>query len=175
VTRTSAGPTILTAPDWVARIPGGATIALTGSGGGILGADAVFTAIESLFLATGHPRDLTVVHALGIGDGSHTRLNRFAHHGMVARVIGGHWCWSPHTQDLVAAAAIEAYALPSSCGTRAWRDLTTCSPSLNCTADVELGQIRSPRRREITGWHVRCWNRASGPIDKGTICRVKTV
>ena len=76
-------------------VPDGAVLALTGSGGGILEADHVFAALERRFLSEGHPRDLTVVHGLGIGDGPTTGMSRFAHEGMVKRVIGGHWARPP--------------------------------------------------------------------------------
>jgi acyl CoA:acetate/3-ketoacid CoA transferase len=94
-------------------IPDSAVVALTGSGGGILEADHIFAAIERRFLAEGHPRDLTVVHGLGIGDGPTTGLSRFAHEGLVKRVIGGHWSWSRSMQKLAAADAIEAYSFPA--------------------------------------------------------------
>ena len=70
-----------TAREAVARIPDGATVAISGSGGGLLEPDAILAAIEASFLETGHPRDLTVVHALGIGDGKGSGMGRFAHEG----------------------------------------------------------------------------------------------
>ena len=91
----------------------GDVIAITGNGGGMLEADAIFEAIEARFLATGHPRDLVLVHALGVGDGRQRGVNRFAHKGMVRRVIGGHWSWSPRMQALARDNAIEAFTLPS--------------------------------------------------------------
>lgn len=94
-------------------IKDGAVVALTGSGGGILEADHVFAAVERRFLTEGHPRDLTVIHGLGIGDGPTTGLSRFAHEGMVRRVVGGHWSWSQPMQELAATNAIEAYSFPA--------------------------------------------------------------
>ena len=88
-------------------------VALSGSGGGLIEADAIHAALERRFLATGHPRGLTLIHALGQGDAKERGLNRFAHEGMVARVIGGHWTWSPRMQALAEADAIEAYTLPA--------------------------------------------------------------
>src|SRR6218665_3478440 len=76
----------------------GATIALAGSGGGLLEPDAVLAQLEQRFLKTGHPRDLTVVHALRIGDGKGSGLGRFAHAGMLRRVSGGHLSWAPLMQ-----------------------------------------------------------------------------
>ncbi|WP_334176468.1 CoA-transferase [Pseudoxanthobacter sp.] len=96
-----------------ALIADGATIALAGSGGGLIEPDAVLAALEQRFLATGHPRDLTVIHALGIGDGRGSGLGRLAHEGMVRRVIGGHWSWSPAMQKLAREEKIAAYSLPA--------------------------------------------------------------
>src|SRR6218665_1421789 len=76
----------------------GATIARVGSGGGLLDPDAVLAQLEQRFLKTGHPRDLTLVHALGIGDGKGCGLGRFAHAGMVRRLIGGHSSFAPANQ-----------------------------------------------------------------------------
>lgn len=94
-------------------IPDGATIAVTGSGGGLLEADAIFEALQARFKETGLPRDLTLIHALGFGDRDYRGANRFAHEGMVKRVIGGHWTWSRPMQKLAAENKIEAYSLPS--------------------------------------------------------------
>ncbi|MCW5665667.1 MAG: acyl CoA:acetate/3-ketoacid CoA transferase [Piscinibacter sp.] len=96
-----------------ARVFDGATVVLSGSGGGLQEADHVAAAIERRFLATGHPRDLTLVHGLGIGDGVESGVSRFAHEGMVKRVIGGHWTWSRRMQALARRNAIEAYTLPA--------------------------------------------------------------
>lgn len=95
--------------DIAGKIFDGATIALTGSGI-FLEADDLFAALEKSFLETGRPRDLTIVHALGIGDGRNSGLSRFAHEGMVRRVIGGHWSWSPSMQKLAQDNRIEAYS-----------------------------------------------------------------
>lgn len=91
----------LTDADFMAAaIFDGATVVLSGSGGGLVEPDHITEAIERRFLATGHPRDLTLIHALGIGDGVTSGISRFAHEGMVKRVIGGHWTWSKPMQKL---------------------------------------------------------------------------
>ncbi|WMS41372.1 CoA-transferase [Acuticoccus sp. MNP-M23] len=104
---------VMTPEAIAAEIADGATIAVTGSGGGMLEADTIYAAMEARFLATGHPRDLTLIHALGIGDRKTLGTNRFAHDGMVRRVIGGHWTWSKPMQALAKTNRIEAYSLPS--------------------------------------------------------------
>lgn len=91
----------------------GALVVLSGSGGGLVEADMICAAIEQRFLATGHPRNLTLVHGLGIGDGVASGITRFAHEGMVSRVIGGHWTWSKPMQKLGRENKIAAYTLPA--------------------------------------------------------------
>ena len=102
----------MNAEEFAVRIADEATVALTGSGI-FLEADCLFSALETSFLSTGHPRDLTIVHALGIGDGRDSGLSRFAHKGMVRRVIGGHWSWSPTMQLLAREGHIAAYSFPA--------------------------------------------------------------
>jgi propionate CoA-transferase len=72
-----------------------ATIALTGSGI-FLEVDEISPPIEQSFLNAGRPRDLIIVHVLG--DGRDSGLSRFAHKGLVRRVMGGHWSRSPRMQ-----------------------------------------------------------------------------
>lgn len=136
--------TTFASPDEAAGlIPDGATVALTGSGGGILEPDAILAAIERRFLASDHPRDLTVIHALGIGDGETTGLTHLAHEGLVRRVIGGHWSWSPKMQKLASSEAIEAYALPAGVIGGLLRESGARRPGL--TTRVGLGSFVDPR------------------------------
>jgi len=72
----------------VALIKDGDTVGLVGGGSGMVEATCLHAAVEKRFLETGHPGHLTVVHALGIGDQKSRGMNRFAHEGMVKRVIG---------------------------------------------------------------------------------------
>jgi propionate CoA-transferase len=125
-----------------AAIFDGATIALTGSGI-FLEADEIFAAIEQSFLRTGHPRDLTLVHALGIGDGRDSGLSRFAHEGMVRRVIGGHWSWSPRMQKLAADNLIEAYSFPAGAISNLMREIGARRPGL--ITQIGLGTFADPR------------------------------
>jgi acyl CoA:acetate/3-ketoacid CoA transferase len=134
---------VVTASEAAQRVASGATIAITGSGGGLLEADVVFAAIERRFLATGAPRDLTLVHALGIGDRGERGTNRFAHRGLVRRVIGGHWGWSPRMQALARDNAIEAYAFPSGAISHLLREIGAGRPGL--FTHVGLGTFVDPR------------------------------
>ncbi|AKE88374.1 acetyl-CoA--acetoacetyl-CoA transferase subunit alpha [Rhodococcus aetherivorans] len=122
--------TLMTAAQAVREIAAGSTIALTGSGGGILEPDTILEALETCFQETGSPSDLTIVHALGIGDRVSRGTNHLAHKGMIKRVIGGHWTWSPTMIDLVRNDEIEAYAWPGGAISQLLREIGARRPGL---------------------------------------------
>ena len=126
-----------------ALVPDGATLGMSGAGGGLVEPDAVLAAIEERFLETGHPRDLTVIHALGIGDRDARGVNRLAHEGMVRKVIGGHWVWSPEMQRLARENRIEAYVLPGGVIGQLMRETGAGRPGL--LSHVGLGTFVDPR------------------------------
>ncbi|MEZ5448819.1 MAG: CoA-transferase [Thiolinea sp.] len=99
--------------------------------------------VEKRFLDSGHPRDLTLIHALGIGDRQTTGMNRFAHRGMVRKVIGGHWVWSPKMQQMAANNEIEAYVLPGGVAMQLMREIAAGRPGL--FTHVGLGTFIDPR------------------------------
>jgi acyl CoA:acetate/3-ketoacid CoA transferase len=127
----------------VAMISDGDTVALIGGGGGLVEASCLHEAVERRFLASGHPRNLTVIHALGIGDRKSRGMNRFAHEGLVQRVIGGHWVWSPRMQELAKAEKIEAYVLPGGVAMQLFREIGAGRPGL--FTHVGLGTFVDPR------------------------------
>ncbi|MGV0820442.1 acyl CoA:acetate/3-ketoacid CoA transferase [Martelella sp. AMO21009] len=134
----------VTADQAAAMIPDAATVALIGGGGGLMEPNRVFRAISHRFKSEGRPAALTVVHALGIGDKKTEGMNHFAHQGMVKRVIGGHWVWSPQMQRLARDNAIEAYVLPSGCVMQLYREIAAKRPGL--FTHVGLGTFVDPRQ-----------------------------
>ena len=128
----------------VALIRDGDTVALMGGGGGLMEATCLFQAVERRFLASGLPRDLTVVHALGIGDKVSRGMNCFAYEGLVRRVIGGHWVWSPRMQQLANDNKIEAYILPGGVSSQLFREIGGGRPGL--ITHVGLGTVCDPRQ-----------------------------
>ena len=133
----------LNAADAVAMVPDGATLAICGGGGGLCEAMLLQRAIEDRFLKSGHPRNLTLVHALGIGNRDDTGVSRFAHPGMVCKVIGGHWVWSPRMQAMAANNEIEAYVLPGGVAMQLMREIAAGRPGL--ITHVGLGTFADPR------------------------------
>lgn len=136
------GLNVLRPEEIASRIPDGATVALAASGI-FLEADAILEAVERRFLETGHPRDLTVVHALGIGDGADSGLNRLAYEGLVRKVVGGHWSWSPRMQKLARENLIAAYSFPGGAISSLLREIGAGRPGL--ITHVGLGTFADPR------------------------------
>ncbi|MEY4978912.1 MAG: hypothetical protein RLZZ352_1182 [Pseudomonadota bacterium] len=120
------------------------TVGLMGGGGGLMEATHLFEAVQARFLSTQTPRNLTVMHALGIGDKKTKGMNCFAHEGLVRRVIGGHWVWSPAMQQLALDEKIEAYILPGGVSSQLMREIGAGRPGL--FTHVGLGTVCDPRQ-----------------------------
>ncbi|WP_416970791.1 CoA-transferase [Streptomyces sp. 4F14] len=142
-TRTAA-PRLCTPAELAALVPDGATVAITGAGGGVIEADAVFAALEQRFLTEASPAGLTLVHALGVGDRRSRGTNAFAHPKLVRKVIGGHWTWSPEMTRLAADEEIEAYVLPGGVISLLLREIGARRPGLVTTTG--LGTFVDPRQ-----------------------------
>ena len=134
---------IVSAGTAAAMIPDSVAVGVTGGGGGLVEPDTLLEAIERRFVETGSPKDLTLVHALGLGDRDRKGVNRFAHEGMVKRVIGGHWVWSPAMQRMARTNAIEAYVLPAGAIVQLMREIGAGRPGL--ITHVGLGTFVDPR------------------------------
>ena len=125
----------------ISEIPDGATIALEG----FLGSDVPEEILENLhqtYLETGHPRNLTVYHASGIGDGKNRGTNNLAEPGMIKRIVGGHWALAPKLEPLVEENKIEAYCFPQGVLSQIFRDSAAHKP-LHITR-VGLGTCIDP-------------------------------
>ena len=127
-----------------ARVPDGAAVGILGGGGGLVEPEALLAAIEERFLSTGKPEGLRVIHALGLGDRDRRGLNRLAYEGLVRKVIGGHWIWSPRMQALARQEKIEAYVLPSGVTSQLFREIGAGRPGL--ITHVGLGTFVDPRQ-----------------------------
>jgi acyl CoA:acetate/3-ketoacid CoA transferase len=125
------------AADAAALVKDGDTVAISGNGAGMISAEAVFAAVEKRFLETGHPRGLTLVHSLGIGDRGALGANRFAHEGMVRKVIAGHFTWSPKMQQLIREEKVEGYCFPGGVIQQLLREIGAGRPGLFTHSGLE--------------------------------------
>ena len=127
-----------------AMIRSGDTIAISGNGAGMISAEAIFAAIETRFIKTGEPRDLTLVHSLGLGDRGDLGTSRFAHEGMIRKVIASHFTWSSKFQDLIREEKIEAYCFPGGVIQQLLREIGAGRPGL--ITHSGLGTFVDPRQ-----------------------------
>jgi acyl CoA:acetate/3-ketoacid CoA transferase len=127
-----------------ALIRDGDTVAVTGNGAGMNSGEAILAAIEARFLETGHPRDLTVVHSLGLGDRKELGINRLAHEGLVRKVIAGHFTWSVRMQQLIRDEKVEAYSFPAGVLQLLLREIGAGRPGL--FTRTGLGTFVDPRQ-----------------------------
>lgn len=121
---------IVSAKEASKLIKDGDTVAIIGNGGGVLEPKLMYKSIEERFFEEGSPRNLTLIHSAGIGDKDREGINRFAHEGMVKRVIGGHWGWSPKMQKMAIDDKIEAYNLPQGVIVSNYREIAAKRPGL---------------------------------------------
>lgn len=133
-------PNIVTADEAVRLIPDGATVLVNP-----LPIEEVFPAFARVFERSGHPRDLTMVWAAGLGPFSEERkgMNHFAVPGMIKRIICGHFGLSYLIVKMIATDQVEAYNLPQGTLTQLYRDIAAKRPGLLTT--VGLGTFVDPR------------------------------
>lgn len=134
----------LRAEDAALLVKSGDTVAVSGNGAGMTSAEAILAAIEARFLATGEPRDLTLVHSLGLGDRGERGTNRLAHEGMLRKVIASHFTWSVRTQELIRDEKIEAYCFPAGVVQQLLREIGAGRPGL--ITHSGLGTFVDPRQ-----------------------------
>lgn len=121
---------VMSASEAVKLIKDNDVVAIVGNGGGVLEPKLIYKSVEERFLDEGSPKNITIMHSAGIGDKDKEGINRFAHEGLVKRVIGGHWGWSPRMQQMAIDNKIEAYNLPQGIIASNYREIAAKRPGL---------------------------------------------
>lgn len=103
---------IVSVQDAVKLIKDNDTIAINGVGW-LANPSEFYGALETRFLETNSPKDLTLLSACGIGGRELFELaSRLSHPGLVKKIIAGHWDTFREFHQSVADNKIEAYNLP---------------------------------------------------------------
>jgi len=133
---------VIAAPEGAELIKDGSEIVWATAGLACF-AEEVAIAIEKRFLETGFPRDLTIVHSCGCGDGKTRGMNHFGYEGLVKRLISGHTGLAPRMINLILENKIEAYCLPQGVMAHLWRQTAGNKPGV--ITKVGLGTFVDPR------------------------------
>ncbi len=149
----------ISAAEAVKKIHNGAVLATSGFVGSLV-PETILKEIQSSFLQTGKPRDLTVIFAAGQGDGGERGLNHLGEEGLLRCVIGGHFNLTPRIGNLINDNKILAYNLPQGTISQWFRDIAGRRPGtitkvgLGTFVDprVEGGQINQKTQAQQEGW-----------------------
>ncbi|HSB70308.1 MAG TPA: CoA-transferase [Candidatus Methylomirabilis sp.] len=140
---------VLTAEQAAALVPSGATVTVSSSAAQLV-PDTILGGIETRFLTTGAPRDLTVVFPVAVGDSFGTvGLDHLAHPGLVKRLIGGSYVNAPASKPspqiyrMIHADQVEAYNLPLGVLMHLHRDIAAKKPGV--LTQIGLGTFVDPR------------------------------
>ena len=80
---------VISAAQAVSLVRDGDTVVIGGSGGGHSVPETLMAALGQRFRETGHPRQITSLHPVGLGDRAKRGAGHFAQEGMLKRIICG--------------------------------------------------------------------------------------
>nr|WP_246590441.1 CoA-transferase [Rhizobium lentis] len=117
------------------------TVAASGFGG-CCHPEAITAAVEERFVASGKPRNLTLLFAASTGD-RHTRgMGHFGYEGLVACVIAGGWRGTPRLGRLAIEEKIEAHCWPQGVIAQLYRAIAAGQPGV--ITHIGLGSFMDP-------------------------------
>nr|WP_306327117.1 CoA-transferase [Bradyrhizobium japonicum] len=136
---------IISASDAAKLIRRGDSVMISGSGGGHCIPESIIVAIEKRFLEEGQPRDLCLIHVVGLGDRVAQGVDRFRHEGMLKRSVTSALIDSPSLIPLARDNKIESYTLPQGVLSQLTREMAGRRPGL--ITKVGLHTFVDPRQR----------------------------
>lgn len=146
---------VISASEAASLIQQGDCVLVSGSGGGHGVPEAILEAVEARFLETGAPRDLCLIHVVGIGDRKLKGAAHFRHPGMLKRSITSALVDSPPLVEFVQKDQIESYTLPQGVLAQLTREIAAGRPGLITKTGIhtfvdprQLGARQSASARE---------------------------
>lgn len=133
---------VISAEKAATLIKDGATLAASGFGLSCW-AEELGISIEDRFIQTGHPQNLTVMHASAVGNRGEKGMSHFGYKGLVKRWIGGIAIASPGMAKLIENDECEAYNLPQGVITQLYREIAAKRPGV--ITKVGMGTFVDPR------------------------------
>ncbi|WP_017472552.1 acyl CoA:acetate/3-ketoacid CoA transferase [Amphibacillus jilinensis] len=132
---------IISAEKAATLIKDGDTLAASGFGLSCW-AEELGISIEERFVQTGHPQNLTVMHASAVGNRRDKGMSHLGYKGLVKRWIGGIAIASPGMAKLIENDECEAYNLPQGVITQLYREIAAKRPGV--ITKVGMGTFVDP-------------------------------
>lgn len=103
---------VISASSAAALVKSGATLLIGGSGHGHAVPETLLQAIGAAYGETGAPGGLTLIHPVGLGDGTARGVDHLARPGMIRRVVTSTMVDCPNVGRMVADGECEGYVFP---------------------------------------------------------------
>jgi propionate CoA-transferase len=135
---------VISVREAVETVRDGATVVVGGSGAGHAVPQRFIDELADVFRETGHPRDLTTVRIVGIGDFAERGFSQLGLPGLSRRTIGSNIGNEPRLGALVEQNELEAYSFPQGVLSLLMREIAAGRPGL--VTQVGLGTYVDPRQ-----------------------------
>jgi propionate CoA-transferase len=127
----------------VSLIRDGDTLLIGGSGGGHAVPEKLLVSLEERYLSTKGPRNLTLVHPVGLGDMATQGIGHLAYPALLKRIVTGALVNTPLIQKMAQEDTVEAYTLPQGVLSQLTREMAAGRPGL--VSHVGLHTFVDPR------------------------------
>lgn len=134
--------TFLKPEEAVALIKDGDTVSTSGFCSVAL-PETLTSALEKHFLDEDYPKNLTLFHCAGQGNGQGAGSDHFAHEGLIKRVVAGHFNLAPKLNKMVVENKVEGYNLPQGTIAQLFRDIA--AKRIGTITHVGLNTFVDPR------------------------------
>ncbi|MGB4395135.1 MAG: CoA-transferase, partial [Tepidanaerobacteraceae bacterium] len=121
---------IVSVEEALAQIKDSDTVAIQGSGGGVCEPTFILKKLGEKYCREKSPKNLTLLHANGIGDRDTYGTDALAYPGLVKRDIAGHWGMAPKMAQLALEEKIEAYNLPQGVISQMFQTIASGKPGV---------------------------------------------
>jgi propionate CoA-transferase len=135
---------VISVREAVGRVRDGATVVIGGSGAGHALPQRFIDELAAVYAETGHPRDLTTVRVVGIGDFADRGFSQLGLPGLAKRTIGSNIGNEPRLGALVEANELESYSFPQGVLSELMREIAAGRPGV--ITQVGLGTYVDPRQ-----------------------------
>ncbi len=134
---------LVSVQDAVSIVRDGDLLLIGGSGGGHAVPEALIAGLQERFAREGSPRQISLLHPVGLGDMQSQGVARLADPVLLKRIVTGALVNTPPIQELAKRGQVEAYTLPQGSLSQLMREMAAGRPGL--LSHVGLHTFVDPR------------------------------